>query len=114
MPAYRVAQLDEIPPADCPCGTTRRAFVAPDNRVASMHLVEIRHDTPAHRHARLTELYCVLEGTGTLEVDGDRVPLGPMTAVLIPPGCTHRATGDLRVLIVPSPPFDPTDLIVED
>jgi tetratricopeptide (TPR) repeat protein len=31
---YRVAQLNEIPAVECPCGMSRRAFAAPDNPVA--------------------------------------------------------------------------------
>ena len=31
MTNYRIAQLDEIPEGPCPCGSTRRAFVADDN-----------------------------------------------------------------------------------
>jgi len=109
MANYRVAHYDAIEPADCPCGWSRRAFLAPDNDAASMHLVEIKRDARVHYHKRLTELYYVLEGEGHLEADGDRVPLGPGTAVLIKPLCRHRAVGALTLLIVATPPFDPDD-----
>jgi hypothetical protein len=32
-----------------------------------------------------------------------------MTTVMIPPGCVHRAVGNLRIINVPMPPFDPAD-----
>ena len=38
---YTVADLTSIPPQTCPCGQTRRAFVTPDNPVASLHYVDI-------------------------------------------------------------------------
>jgi mannose-6-phosphate isomerase-like protein (cupin superfamily) len=106
---YAVAQLDTLPHVACPCGETRRAFATPDNTVATIHLVEISADSRPHYHKRLTEIYLVLEGEGHMELDGDVVPLKPMTAVLIKPGCRHRAVGSLRIVNIPIPAFDPAD-----
>lgn len=107
--SYRVAHLDEIPAAACPCGETRRAFVAADNPVASIHLVDISADSRPHYHQKLTEIYLVLEGEGHMELDGDIVPLKPLTSVLIKPGCRHRAVGNLRIINIAVPAFDPSD-----
>ena len=74
-----------------------------------MHLVDIQQDARAHYHKKMTELYFVLEGEGQIEVDGQLLPLKPMTAVLIKPGCRHRALGKLRILNVPIPAFDEAD-----
>ena len=74
-----------------------------------MHVVEIQQDSRTHYHKRMTELYFVLEGEGEIELDGERLPLKPMTAVLIKPGCRHRATGKLKILNVPIPAFDEAD-----
>ncbi len=109
MADYRVAQLDEMEAEKCPCGWTRRAFVFEDNDAASMHMVDITEDAQVHYHEDMTEIYLVLEGEGHMELDGDMVPVKPMTAVFIPPGVRHRAVGDLRVVNVPIPPFDPSD-----
>ena len=106
---YRVAQLDEIPAVPCPCGQTRRAFVADDNPVATIHMVDISADSRPHFHKKLTEIYLVLEGEGHMELDGEIVPLKPLTTVLIKPGCRHRAVGNLRIVNIPVPAFDPTD-----
>ena len=108
-PALRIAQLDEIPAVPCPCGEARRAFHAPDNQLATVHLTDISKDSRAHYHKRMTEIYIVLEGEGFLEADGVSYPLKPLTAVMIPPGCVHRAVGNLRIINVPMPPFDPAD-----
>jgi mannose-6-phosphate isomerase-like protein (cupin superfamily) len=106
---YAVSQLDTLPRVACPCGETRRAFATPDNPVATIHLVEISADSRPHYHKRLTEIYLVLEGEGRMELDGDIVPLKPMTTVLIKPGCRHRAVGALRIVNIPIPAFDPAD-----
>jgi mannose-6-phosphate isomerase-like protein (cupin superfamily) len=109
MKNYRVAQLDELEAVPCPCGQTRRAFIADDNPVATIHMVDISQDSRAHYHKTLTEIYLVLEGEGHMELDGDIVPLRPMTAVFIKPGCRHRAVGCLRIVNIPVPAFDPHD-----
>ncbi|HZZ70678.1 MAG TPA: cupin domain-containing protein [Pirellulales bacterium] len=106
---YRLAQLDELPATACPCGTTRRAFSAPDNPVATMHLLDVKVDAQVHYHQNLTEIYLVLAGTGHLELDGELVPVKPLTAILIKPGCRHRAIGKLQIINVPIPAFDPAD-----
>lgn len=106
---FSVAQLDEITPVPCPCGQARRAFHEPGNNLATVHLTDISADSRVHYHKKMTEIYIVLEGEGFLEADGERIPLKPMTSVMIRPGCKHRAVGNLRIINVPMPPFDPAD-----
>ena len=109
MANYMLAQLDEVKPAECPCGLSRRAFLDPDNSQATLHIVDIAEDPRLHYHKKLTELYLVLEGTGFIELDGQRIPIKPLTAVFIKPGCRHRATGKMRIINVCIPAFDPED-----
>lgn len=109
MGNYVISQLDEIDPVPCPCGEARRAFLAPDNPLATLHLVDITAESRAHYHKKLTEIYFVLEGSGHVELDGERIPVRPLTAVLIKPGCRHRAVGRMRIANVVIPPFDPSD-----
>jgi quercetin dioxygenase-like cupin family protein len=109
MPRYTLAQLDKIAPRACPCGLSRRAFATRDNPVASMHLVDIKKDAEVHYHKKTTELYLVLRGHGHIELDGERIRVRPLSAVLIKPGCRHRAVGKLRIVNVPIPAFDPSD-----
>lgn len=106
---YLVSRLDQIPAQNCPCGTTRRGFIDPANEIASVHLVDIKEDAQPHYHKSTTEIYVVLEGRGTLEIDGDAVPLVPMTSVMIQPGARHRAVGQLKILNIAIPKFDPAD-----
>jgi mannose-6-phosphate isomerase-like protein (cupin superfamily) len=72
-------------------------------------MVDISADSRPHFHKKLTEIYLVLEGEGHMELDGEIVPLKPLTTVLIKPGCRHRAVGNLRIVNIPVPAFDPTD-----
>ena len=74
-----------------------------------MHVTEILEDSKAHYHKRMTEIYLVLEGQGHIELDGECVPVKPMSAVLIKPGCRHRAVGRIKILNVPIPAFDSDD-----
>jgi len=106
---YSVAELAKLEPIECPCGLARRAFGDVENGPATLHLTEISATARTHYHKRLTEIYYVLEGEGYLELNNDRVPLRPGQAVMIQPLTRHRAVGQLRVLIVAIPQFDPAD-----
>ena len=57
----------------------------------------------------MAEIYYVLEGEGAIELDGESFPLKPVMAVMIKPGCRHRAVGPLKIINVPVPVFDPED-----
>jgi len=109
MKNYTVTRLDEVDAVKCPCGYSRRAFVSPDNPVATLHMVDITEDARVHYHKKLTEIYLILEGSGYMELDGEKVPVEPLTAVFIKPGCRHRAVGKMRIANVPIPAFDPED-----
>lgn len=111
---YLIAQLDQIPPVPCPCGQARRAFAGPDNRTATVHLTDISADARTHYHKGMTEIYVFLEGEGAMELDGEMVPVKPMTAIFIKPGCRHRAIGNLRIINIPVPAFDPADEWFDD
>jgi mannose-6-phosphate isomerase-like protein (cupin superfamily) len=104
-----IEQLDQVPAVKCPCGFARRAFATPDNPVATLHMVDIQQDARTHYHKKMTEMYVVLEGEGFIELDGERHPVKPMTAIFIKPGCRHRAIGKLRILNIPVPAFDEKD-----
>ena len=106
---YAISDLLSLPPLACPCGTTRRAFVDVDGAPASMHIVNIDDDARAHYHEHMTEIYYFLEGEGEMELDGQRHPVRPGMAVMIHPGCRHRAIGKFKIINVAVPAFDPAD-----
>jgi mannose-6-phosphate isomerase-like protein (cupin superfamily) len=106
---YTVVHIDDLEPTTCPCGSTRRAFVDDPDKIASLHVVDIKKDSEIHYHKKLTEIYYILEGEGHMELDGKMVPVKPNSAILIKPGCRHRAVGKLKIINVPVPAFDPND-----
>ncbi|MHC4173693.1 MAG: cupin domain-containing protein [Planctomycetota bacterium] len=109
MANYMIAKFDDIDAVKCPCGFSRRAFVSPDNLTATMHIVDIKEEARVHYHKKLTEIYFILEGSGSVELDGKMLPVKPLTSVLIKPGCRHRAVGRMRIVNVSIPAFDPED-----
>lgn len=63
-----------------------------------------------HYHKRSTELYYVLEGEGTVTLDGVKHPVRKGSIVHIPPGVVHGAKGRVRVLVVGIPDIADDDL----
>jgi quercetin dioxygenase-like cupin family protein len=62
-----------------------------------------------HYHRRSTELYYVLDGSGTVILDGEKYAVSKGSLVHIPPGVVHGAHGRMRVLVVGIP-----DIAAED
>lgn len=106
-----IADLAALDAVRCPCGWARRAFGGLPGAPASLHLVEIEADARAHYHRAHTEVYYVLScgEAAAIELDGERVPVRPGQAVMIPPGVRHRAVGPMTILNFVTPPFDPAD-----
>ena len=73
--------------------------------------------TERHYHARSEEIYVLLEGSGEMEVEGDRRQVVPGDAILIPPGAWHEiradADGGLRFLCCCAPPYSDGDTFFE-
>ena len=115
-PASDVTHFDDIPPADCPCGQARRAWADAADFPATVHRTSVGLDARPHVHRGQTECYVVLDcGPGAaLELDGRRIPVTAGSTALIRPGCVHRAVGEMELLIVCTPKFDPADERVID
>lgn len=47
-----------------------------------------------HRHARTTEMYVLLEGTGRVRVDGELLTLSPLSALLVEPESVRQVFND--------------------
>ena len=90
---------------------SRRAFAIPENQTATMHRVDISEDAKTHYHKKLTEIYLILEieGEAFMELDGERIPVRPMSTIFIPPGVRHRAVGKMKIVNCCIPTFDPED-----
>jgi mannose-6-phosphate isomerase-like protein (cupin superfamily) len=114
MKRYHPVHLADLPPIACCCGTTRRAFVDLPDAPASAHLLEVKDEPTSHYHLKTTEIYVVLEGEGFLELDGEQVPVKPLSAVMIRPGCRHRAIGKMKILNIPVPKHDDADFYYDE
>lgn len=71
--------------------------------------------TERHYHKLSEEFYFVLEGTGCMEIDGERREVGVGDAVLIPAGAWHQITAgkELRFLCCCAPPYSHEDTFFE-
>ncbi len=109
---FVIVDFNEVEPTPCPCGTARRALAGRPGAPCTLHVVQISKDARPHYHKRLAEVYYFLDGEGQIELDGERHPVQPGMAVLIPPGTRHRAIAGERpmnILNFVTPPFDPED-----
>ncbi|HET6582932.1 MAG TPA: cupin domain-containing protein [Nannocystaceae bacterium] len=63
-------------------------------------------NVPEHVHAHETEMLYVLEGSGTMTIDGQAVAVTPTSVIQIPPNTKHAftATAAVRALQVYTPP----------
>jgi mannose-6-phosphate isomerase-like protein (cupin superfamily) len=68
--------------------------------------------TQRHYHRLSEEFYLILEGRGTMEIDGATRTVGPGDAILIPPQAWHTISafeGELRFLCCCAPPYSHED-----
>ena len=87
------------------CGWRDRLISHEDAALAPAawaHAVDIDGAKPRY-HLRSTELYYVLQGSGSVLLDGVEQAVKPGSLVHIPPGVVHGARGKMRVLVVGIP-----------
>jgi len=87
------------------CGWLDRLISREDISLAPAawaHAVDI-DGAKLHYHKRSTELYYVLEGGGSVVLDGVAHEVSRGSLVHIPPGMVHGARGRMRVLVVGIP-----------
>ena len=69
-----------------------------------------RASVTPHGHRLQDQVYHVLEGEGLMEMDGERTVGRRDGVIFIPPGIEHAiyntGMGDLRFMVVTSPPDD--------
>jgi mannose-6-phosphate isomerase-like protein (cupin superfamily) len=93
--------------------TIRELLGLPTAPVRNQSLAEAtllpHQTTERHYHRESEEFYYLLEGSGEIEVDGERARVRIGDAILIPPGAWHQmradAAGPLRFLCCCAPPY---------
>ena len=108
---YSIVDFSALPGTPCPCGTARRAFADVEDFPGTIHVTEISAQARLHYHKRLTETYYFLEcgPDAKMQLDEETIDVHPGMCVMIRPGVRHRAIGEMKVLIVVLPKFDPDD-----
>jgi mannose-6-phosphate isomerase-like protein (cupin superfamily) len=115
-----VQRIDKQTPFSTKDGSTIRSILDRTNApVQNQSLAEARvpagGSTRRHYHKLSEEFYFVLEGSGEMEIDGERRPVGAGDAILILPRAWHtiRATTELRFLCCCAPPYSHDDTYFE-
>ena len=109
--AYEITDFNRLNGVACPCGVARRGLMQDPAVPYSLHLTSIQIDAKRHYHRRITETYFILqcEPDAYMELNDEQIPVHPEMAITIRPGTWHRAVGQMKVVIVASPKFDPAD-----
>jgi mannose-6-phosphate isomerase-like protein (cupin superfamily) len=112
--------LSAQPPFTTKDGSTIRSLLdrtnAPvQNQSLAEATIPVGQPTQRHYHQLSEEFYFILEGTGTMEINGQEQQVQPGDAILIPPGAWHQitATTQLRLLCCCAPPYSHEDTLFE-
>ena len=85
-------------------------------RYSLAHAVVKPGDTTWKHQLKTTEVYYILEGTGTMQINNENAPVQPGSTVYIPPlavQCiTNTGKTDLKFLCIVDPTWRPEDEIV--
>ena len=109
-----IRSRDAAEPFTTADGSTIRSLldlsVAPvRNQSLAEAALEPGQSTVRHHHKVTEEIYYLVEGHGTMEVDGEVREVAAGDAILIPPGAWHQITaspdGPLRLLCACAPPY---------
>jgi len=108
---YQVVDFSQIPAVPCPCGRSRRALADVAGFPGTIHLTHIESDARLHFHKQLTETYYVLQcdAGAQIQLNEDLMDVRPGMCIVIFPFTRHRAIGNMTVLNIVLPKFDPAD-----
>jgi len=106
---WTVRYLEDSTQEESPCGFRYRLLSTGDETSAFAHLVRIYESRP-HYHKQTTELYYVVEGSGTITLDGEEVPLRSGACLELKPGVVHSVRGNVLVLVIGIPSITDEDL----
>ena len=119
-PPMTINRLSDQPPFTTKDGSTIRSILDRTNApVQNQSLAEASIPagiaTDRHYHKLSEEFYFIIEGKGSMEIDGEAREVGPEDAILIPAGAWHQITAveDLRFLCCCAPPYAHEDTYFE-
>jgi len=91
--------VDDVKPWAETCGQIRPLIEEKDGAAAEVHHLQITN-AKLHYHQRTDEIYYVLDGQGSMQLDDKEIELRKNVVVYVPRGVKHRAWGNLTVLVV--------------
>ena len=111
MAPFEFVDFSKIESVACPCGQAKRAFADTVDFPGTVHVTEISAEARSHYHKQHSEVYYFLEcdADAKMELNGEIMNVKPGQCIYIRSNTMHRAIGQMKVLIISMPKFDPLD-----
>jgi quercetin dioxygenase-like cupin family protein len=100
-------------------GLDHRTLAGPDNGMKNLEVwgqtIAAGSGTPVHRHA-CEEAIVILEGSGTLTVNGEQTAFGPNSTLIIPADAVHQIvnSGNTNMVLIAALSMAPVRVRHED
>ena len=113
-----IRSRDAAAPFTTTDGSTIRSLLDRSNAPVANHslaeaTIPAGEATVRHHHRVSEEMYYLVEGSATMEIDGESREVTAGDAILIPPGAWHQITAsagvDVRLLCTCAPPWSAED-----
>ena len=109
----KLESVERVEPFTTKDGSTIRELHRTEVQSLAEATLEPDQATQRHYHRATEEIYFVLKGSGSLEIDDETRNVRPGDAALIPPGAWHTlentGTSELRILCCCAPPYSHED-----
>lgn len=107
-----VSSRSAVEPFTTKDGSEIREYVHTEAQSLAEATLASRQATQRHFHRRSEEIYFLIEGGGTMEIDGEERDVSVGDAILIPAGAWHTLTAGpdgVRLLCCCVPPYSHDD-----
>jgi quercetin dioxygenase-like cupin family protein len=111
-----VASYESLEPFTTKDGSTIREYLHSPAQSLAEATLEPGQSTRRHYHARSEEIYLLIDGSGTMELDGEARDVRGGDAILIPAGAWHEllaGADGVRLLCCCVPPYADDDTFFE-
>lgn len=102
-----VRYRDKTENVSCPYGQVERIVTGGEGGIANVHVVTVS-EGDKHYHSAYNEIYYILSGHGTIDLNGRTHSLTPGAVVVIPAGVPHalrsESEEELEFIIFGTPP----------
>ncbi len=107
-----VASYEALEPFTTKDGSTIREYLHSPAQSLAEATLDPGQSTQRHYHALSEEIYLLIAGGGTMEIDGETRQVEKGDAILIPPGAWHEleaGPAGVRLLCCCVPPYSHDD-----